>query len=128
MMSHMLDYQLFGMNASGHHLMNVLFHTGNTLLLFLAFRMMTGAFWRSAAVAFLCDASLHVESVAWVSERKDVLNLFMLPLVDCLSAMPKNKGRKVSSRISFFFYSGPPVESDGCDLFLFYSCFWITWP
>ncbi len=81
MMSHMLDYELFGMNASGHHLMNVLLHAGNTLLLFLALRMMTGALWRSAAVAFLFAMHpLHVESVAWVSERKDVLSTFFMLL------------------------------------------------
>ena len=81
MMSHILDYQLFGINASGHHLMNVLFHIGNTLLLFLALRTMTGARWRSAAVAFLFALHpLHVESVAWVSERKDVLSTFFILL------------------------------------------------
>jgi protein O-mannosyl-transferase len=97
MMSHMLDYQLFGMNASGHHLMNVLFHAGNTLLLFLAFRMMTGALWRSAAIAFLFAMHpLHVESVAWVSERKDVLSTFfmLLSLIAYISYAKKQGGAK----------------------------------
>jgi len=75
--SHMLDVQLFGMNAGGHHLVNVLFHILNTLLLFEAFRRMTGALWRSALVAALFAVHpLHVESVAWVAERKDVLSAF----------------------------------------------------
>ena len=77
MMSHMLDYQLFGMNAAGHHLTSVLFHAGNTLLLFLAFRIMTGSFWRSAILAFLFALHpLHVESVDWISDRNDVLSTF----------------------------------------------------
>jgi tetratricopeptide (TPR) repeat protein len=79
MLSHMLDYSLFGMNAAGHHLMNVLIHAGNTLLLFLVLRTATGALWRSAGVAFLFALHpLHVESVAWISERKDVLSAFFL--------------------------------------------------
>jgi tetratricopeptide (TPR) repeat protein len=79
MLSHMLDYSLFGMNAAGHHLMNVLLHAGNTLLLFLVLRTATGALWRSAGVAFLFALHpLHVESVAWISERKDVLSAFFM--------------------------------------------------
>ncbi|HTL73942.1 MAG TPA: tetratricopeptide repeat protein [bacterium] len=76
-LSHMLDCQLFGMNAGGHHLTNVLFHIANTLLLFAFLRSTTGAIWRSAAVAALFAwHPLHVESVAWISERKDVLSTF----------------------------------------------------
>lgn len=73
-LSHMLDCQLFGLNPGPHHLVNVAFHAANAVLLFLALRMMTGALWRSAAVAALFALHpLRVESVAWVSERKDVL-------------------------------------------------------
>jgi tetratricopeptide (TPR) repeat protein len=76
-LSHMLDCQLFGMNPGWHHLTNVLFHLANTLLLFLVFRRMTAALWRSAVVAALFALHpLHVESVAWVAERKDVLSTF----------------------------------------------------
>ncbi len=81
--SHMLDCQLFGLNAGGHHFTNVLLHTIAVLLLFLVFHQMTGAFWQSALVASLFAIHpLHVESVAWISERKDVLNadFFMLTL------------------------------------------------
>ncbi len=75
--SHMLDVQLFGMNPGMHHLTNVIFHTLNTLLLFFVLQKMTGALWRSAAVAALFALHpLHVESVAWISERKDVLSTF----------------------------------------------------
>jgi tetratricopeptide (TPR) repeat protein len=76
-LSHMLDCQVFGMNPGWHHLINVLFHLANTLLLFLVFRRMTAALWRSAVVAALFALHpLHVESVAWVAERKDVLSTF----------------------------------------------------
>lgn len=79
-LSHMLDVQLFGVGAAPAHLVNVLFHIANTLLLFLLLRGATGAHWRSAFVAALFAwHPLHVESVAWISERKDVLStLFWL--------------------------------------------------
>ncbi len=70
-----LDYQWFGMNAGGYHIVNVMLHTASTLLLFLVLRRMTGATWRSAWVAAVFGVHpLHVESVAWVTERKDVLS------------------------------------------------------
>jgi tetratricopeptide (TPR) repeat protein len=76
-LSHILDCQFFGLNALGHHLTSLFFHLANTLLLFLALKRMTGAVWPSAfvAAAFALHP-LHVESVAWVSERKDVLSGF----------------------------------------------------
>ncbi|MGA8181914.1 MAG: tetratricopeptide repeat protein, partial [Desulfobacterales bacterium] len=75
--SHMLDCDLYGMNPAGHHWTNVEFHIANTLLLFFILFKMTGAFWQSAFVAALFALHpLHVESVAWISERKDVLSTF----------------------------------------------------
>lgn len=76
-LSHMLDYQLYGLNPLGHHWTSLLFHIGNTLLLFFILQQMTGALWQSAFVAALFALHpLHVESVAWVAERKDVLSTF----------------------------------------------------
>jgi Tfp pilus assembly protein PilF len=76
-LSHMLDCQLYGLNPSGHHLTNLVFHIASTLLLFLVLKRMTGALWRSGIVAALFALHpLHVESVAWVAERKDVLSTF----------------------------------------------------
>jgi Tfp pilus assembly protein PilF len=76
-LSHMLDWQLWGGNAGGHHLVNVFFHMSNTLLLFCVLQRMTGRSWRGALVAALFALHpLHVESVAWVAERKDVLSAF----------------------------------------------------
>ncbi len=79
-LSHMLDCQLFGLNPRGHHLTSLLLHIANTLLLFYVLRKMTGALWASAfAAAVFGLHPLHIQSVGWVSERKDVLStLFWL--------------------------------------------------
>ena len=82
--SHAADCAVFGMSPAGHHLTSLLFHIANTLLLFLWLRGATGAHWRSAFVALAFGLHpLHVESVAWVAERKDVLSTFfwMLTLI-----------------------------------------------
>jgi tetratricopeptide (TPR) repeat protein len=75
--SHMVDVQLFGMRPGLHHLTNVLLHSANTILLFLLLKAITGALWRSTIIAGLFALHpAHVESVAWVAERKDVLSTF----------------------------------------------------
>ena len=75
--SHMVDVQLFGLQPGWHHLTSLLFHLANTLLLFLVLHRMTKALWQSAFVAALFALHpLHVQSVAWVAERKDVLSTF----------------------------------------------------
>jgi tetratricopeptide (TPR) repeat protein len=82
--SHMLDVQLFGVKPAGHHATSLLLHVLNATLLALALFRLTGAWWRSLAVAALFALHpLRVESVAWVSERKDVLSglFFMLTLL-----------------------------------------------
>ena len=77
-LSHMLACQFFGLNAWGHHLINVLLHAANTALVFLVFQRMTGATWRSLILAALFGwHPLRVESVAWVTERKDVLSTLL---------------------------------------------------
>ncbi len=79
-LSHILDIKMFGLNAGGHHAVNIIIHLINSLLAFAVFRKMTRSFWRSAIVAALFAVHpAHVESVAWVAERKDVLStLFWL--------------------------------------------------
>jgi tetratricopeptide (TPR) repeat protein len=73
--SHILDVKLFGLNAMGHHYTNVTIHGINSILLFLFLRRFTGTHWRSAAVAALFAVHpLNVESVVWISERKNVLS------------------------------------------------------
>ncbi len=77
-MSLMLDAEIFGLNPHGYHLTNLLFHIANTLLLFYVLNRMTKSPWKSAFVAALFALHpLHVESVAWVSGRKDVLSTFL---------------------------------------------------
>lgn len=73
--SHMADVEMFGLDPRGHHLVNLILHLLNTLFLYLAFHRLTGAFWQSLFVAALFALHpLHVESVAWAAERKDVLS------------------------------------------------------
>ena len=104
-LSHMLDVQMFGLNAGPHHLVNLLFHLANTVLLFLLFQRMTGAMWRSAFVAGIFALHpLHVESVAWVAERKDVLSTFfgLLSIWAYVSYVKAEGGsRKPVSRFTF---------------------------
>jgi protein O-mannosyl-transferase len=83
-LSHMLDVQLFGVKASGHHLVNLLLHVVNALLVFFLLMRLTSELWRGFAVALLFAIHpLHVESVAWIAERKDLLSglFFLLTLL-----------------------------------------------
>jgi len=83
-LSHMLDCELFGLNPGWHHLVNLFLHIANTLLLFFLLRKMTEALWRSSFVAVLFALHpLHVESVAWMAERKDVLSTLFWMLTIC---------------------------------------------
>src|ERR1019366_4253881 len=101
-LSHMLDCQVFGLKPGAHHLVNLGFHIANTLLLFLALNQMTRAVWRSALVAALFAwHPLHVESVAWVAERKDVLSAFFFMLTlwaYCRYAEVRSPKSKAQSR------------------------------
>ena len=75
--SHMLDCQIFGLDPGWHHLVNTLLHSANSVLVFIALATMTGMVWRGALVAALFAIHpLHVESVAWIAERKDLLSTF----------------------------------------------------
>jgi Tfp pilus assembly protein PilF len=101
-MSHSLDCELFGLSPGWHHLVSLGFHVANTLLLFAVLRRMTEAFWRSAIVAALFALHpLHVESVAWVAERKDVLSgfFFMLTLWAYVRYSEKSKVQSLKSKL-----------------------------
>lgn len=106
--SHMLDCQLYGLKAGAHHFTNVLLHTVAVLLLFVVLREMTGALWPSAFVAAVFAIHpMHVESVAWVAERKDVLSavFFMLTLFAYVRyARAPSMGRYLA--ITFLFTLG----------------------
>ena len=103
--SHMVDCQLYGLKPGGHHFTNVLLHTTAAILLFLVLQQMTGALWRSAFVAAVFAIHpLRVESVAWITERKDVLSgvFFMLTLAAYVWYVRKRAlGRYVTMSILF---------------------------
>ena len=104
-LSHMLDHVLYGMNPGLHHLTNLIFHILTTLLLFLFLKRITGAFWQSSFVAALFALHpLQVESVAWVSERKNVLCAFfwMLTLWGYIRYVEKPTLRRYLSTLLFF--------------------------
>jgi len=104
-LSHMLDVQLYGLDPGPHHLTNLLFHTANTLLLFGLLHHMTGALGRSAFVAGLFAVHpLHVESVAWVAERKDVLStlFWMLTLWAYVEYVRRPRVRRYWLVVLFF--------------------------
>jgi len=122
--SHMADCQLFGLNAGGHHLVDLLFHIADTLLLFIWLKSLTNTFWRSAFVAAaFAWHPMHVESVAWASERKDVLSAFfwMLTLLEW-SSYAKEKKLSGYFLALFFFACGlmskPMVVTLPCVLLL----------
>ena len=105
MISHMADVELYGMDAGGHHWNNVLLHLANSLLLFGVLRFMTGSVWRSGLAAGLFALHpLHVESVAWISERKDVLSTFFLMLTLWSYTHYVRKFKFVWYILSFFFF------------------------
>ncbi|UCE99319.1 MAG: tetratricopeptide repeat protein [Planctomycetota bacterium] len=107
-LSHMLDCQLFGTEPWGHHLMSLLIHIINTVLLFAMLKKMTGTLWRSffVAAAFALHP-LHVESVTWIAERKDVLSgLFWFLTVAAYLQYVKHPGKINYSLIVVVFALG----------------------
>ena len=104
-MSHMFDCQIFGQKPGGPHAVNVLLHAANSVLLFLILFRLTGARWRSAFVAALFAwHPMHVESVAWISERKDVLStlFWMLTTLAYLHYVQKRNGPRYLLVLTFF--------------------------
>ena len=107
-LSHILDCQLFGLKPGRHHLVNLFFHVANTILLFLIFNRMTKTLWQSAFVAGLFALHpLHVESVAWVAERKDVLStLFWMLTMGAYVYYVERPGYKRYLFVLVFFVLG----------------------
>ena len=105
MISLMLDFQLYGLNPHGFHLTNLLLHVASTLILFFVLHRMTKAPWKSAFVATLFAVHpLNVESVAWVSERKNVLStlFWMLAMVAYVSYTSALDSRLTWPPLRFF--------------------------
>jgi tetratricopeptide (TPR) repeat protein len=108
-LSHMLDCQVYGLNAGGHHFTNVLLHTLAVVLLFLFLQKVTGAPWRSAFVAAVFAVHpLRVESVAWIAERKDVLSgvFFMVTLLAYARYVSGKRSLPRYLLVAFFFGLG----------------------
>jgi len=104
-LSHMLDVQCYGLWPGGHHLTNIAIHAASAVLLFLALRQMTGAFWRSLLVAAMFAIHpLRVESVVWVAERKDVLSAlcWMLTLLLYVRYVRQPGGGRRSAVVAIF--------------------------
>jgi tetratricopeptide (TPR) repeat protein len=113
-LSHMVDCQLFGLNPAGHHLVNALLHSANTLLLFVWLKRATGRLWLSAFVAALFGwHPLHVESVAWASERKDVLSTFFFLLTLIAYARYQSKVASLSSKVALDASSHATCQVEG---------------
>jgi protein O-mannosyl-transferase len=112
-LSLMLDHQIFGLNPSGYHLINLLFHVINAILLFLILHRMTKKLWSSAFVAALFAIHpLHVESVAWIAERKDVLSTFFWMLtMGAYSYYVKHTGFRRYFFVLMFFVLGLMAKS-----------------
>jgi len=128
-LSHMLDCQLFGLDAGKHHLVNVLLHALATLLCYRALKALTGAGWCSALVAlFFAVHPLRVESVAWVAERKDVLSgvffFWMLLAYARYREGPSPRGMwRVALPLGLGLMSKPMLVSGPAVL-----CLWDLWP
>lgn len=107
-LSHMLDVQLYGMNPAGHHATSMLIHTVNSMLLCALLHRLTGFVGRSLIVALLFAIHpLHVESVAWVAERKDVLStLFWLLTMWAYAGYARNPSMKRYLPVVMFFALG----------------------
>lgn len=107
-LSHMLDCQLFGLKPAGHHVTNLLFHIANTLLLFWILKRMTGAIRQSVFVAAVFALHpLHVESVAWIAERKDVLSgFFWMLTIACYARYTEQPNMRRYLLVLLVFASG----------------------
>ena len=127
-LSHMFDCQLFGIKPGAHHFVNLLLHCSNSVLLFLLLQRLTKTFWRSAVVAALFAwHPMHVESVAWVAERKDVLSAcFWMLTIWAYVRYAEEKSLK------FEVQSSKSNTSESCNtqpaarLFYFLTLFFLT--
>jgi Flp pilus assembly protein TadD len=106
-LSHMADCEVFGLNPAGHHAVSLLLHIANSILLFLLLQRLTRARWPGAlAAAFFALHPLHVESVAWISERKDVLGgLFFLLAIGAYVRYAEEAARPAPARKTFYVAS-----------------------
>jgi len=121
--SHMTDCELFGLKPGAHHMVNSVFHAANAVLVFVLLLRLTKVFWPSAfASALFAWHPLRVESVAWISERKDVLSIFfalLALLAYARYAEKKSQAVDEQSTTTKFFKFKPPAFDYGFALFFF---------
>jgi len=128
-LSHMVDVQLFGMNPAGHHLTSVLFHVVNTLLLFFLFQSSSRSFWKSFVLTSLFGLHpLHVESVAWVAERKDVLSTLFWLLTMLAYGHYASRRNKPAYALSLIFFAVGLMAKPMLVTLPFVLILWDLWP
>lgn len=111
LVSHMLDYHLFGLDAGKHHLTNLLFHVANSLLLFIILCRLSPTLYQNAfIVSLFAIHPLHVESVAWISERKDLLCTFFF-LLGLWSYIKYTSSRKITRYLAVLIFFGLGLAS-----------------
>ncbi len=128
-LSHMLDCQIYGLNPKGHHLTNVLFHIANTLLLWYLLFSATRKYWQSLFVAALFALHpLHVESVAWIAERKDVLSTFFMLATLILYTRYAKNSRPLLYILSLLLYVFGLMSKPMLVTLPFVMLLWDFWP
>ena len=128
-LSHMLDCQAYGLNPKGHHLTNVLFHIANTLLLWYLLFSATRNYWQSMFVAALFALHpLHVESVAWIAERKDVLSTFFMFATLILYTRYAKNPRPLLYILTLLLYASGLMSKPMLVTLPFVMLLWDFWP
>ena len=128
-LSHMLDCQAYGLNPKGHHLTNVLFHIANTLLLWYLLFSATRNYWQSMFVAALFALHpLHVESVAWIAERKDVLSTFFMLATLILYTRYAKNSRPLLYILTLLLYVFGLMSKPMLVTLPFVMLLWDFWP
>jgi len=128
-LSHILDCQIHGLNPKGHHLTNVLFHIANTLLLWYLLFSATRNYWQSMFVAALFALHpLHVESVAWIAERKDVLSTFFMFATLTLYTRYAKNPRPLLYILTLLLYASGLMSKPMLVTLPFVMLLWDFWP
>jgi len=128
-LSHALDCELFGLNPTGHHYVNILLHAGNAVLLFLLLQSATGFCWRSLMVAALFVAHpINVESVAWAAERKNVLSMFFFLLALLAYGWYTRQPQLRRYGVAFLLFLLALMSKPQAITFPFLLLLWDYWP
>ncbi len=128
-LSHMLDYEIYGLRPKGHHLTNICFHIINTLLLLYLLYSATGSYWQSIFLAALFGLHpLHVESVAWIAERKDLVSAFFGFVTLILYGRYARHPRPLTYLLSLFSFAVGLMAKPMLATLPFVMLLWDFWP